>query len=91
MTDQDHEAQLLAKLGGSPEWEMLRQRAERAMTARSELLAHLFLRRNQQPDYAQLQWERGVFAGIKFVLDHPTLEAKKLERLLAAQTREDVD
>jgi hypothetical protein len=87
----DHEAQLLAKLGGSAEWQALRERAERAMRHRGEILAQQFLRRNHRPDYEQLQWERGVFAGIKFLLDHPTMEAQRLERLLERdQTREDV-
>jgi hypothetical protein len=32
-----------------------------------------------------VQFRRGFFAGIKFLLDSPTLEAKKLDRALAKE------
>lgn len=76
---------MLAALARLPEWGALRRWAEQAKDARGRHIADLFIRKNQQPDYAQLQWERGVFAGITFLLNTPTVEAAKLERLLANQ------
>lgn len=77
--------ELLAQLGNHPGWPTLREHAKQLMDAHFRGLAREFATRNNQPDYAQLQWERGVFAGIKFLLDNPTIEARKLERLLAQQ------
>jgi hypothetical protein len=49
-----------------------------------------FMAEGVEPDYARLQWMRGCFAGMKFVLDYPTIEATKLERLLAGE-QDDLD
>lgn len=58
------------------------------MDRRAERLAHQFLTRNAQPDYAELQYLRGFFAGMKFLLDQPDLEAAALQRALANDRRD---
>lgn len=58
------------------------------MDKRGGVIARQFLTRNLRPDYAELQWERGFFSGMKFLLDRPDLEAKALERALANNTKE---
>lgn len=52
------------------------------------LLAREFMNRGHAPDYAELQWQRGFFAGIKFLLDTPDLEAKRLARALAREQKD---
>jgi hypothetical protein len=78
--------QLLAALAARPEWEALRRRCERRMDGHFRRLARLFATEGQELDYARLQFQRGVFAGMKFLLDAPAVEAKKLERLLENDT-----
>lgn len=75
--------ELLAKLADDPAWGALSRVAEELMERHFRGVARDFMTRNVQPDYARLQWQRGVFAGIKFLLDSPHIQEKKLERLLA--------
>jgi hypothetical protein len=49
------------------------------------VLARAFAQRNNQPDYDRLQWERGFFAGMKFLLDNPLIEEAKLIAALDSQ------
>lgn len=79
---------LLASLAQHPAWAVLEQRGRDRMEKHGQLLATEFLSMNKQPDYGQLQWVRGVFAGIKFLIDQPTLDARKLEKLLAEERGE---
>lgn len=81
----DEDKQLLAQLGRRPEWVALRRLAEHRMQHSFERIARAFATKDVRPDYAELQWERGFFAGMKFLLDNPTVEAAKLSRLLAKE------
>lgn len=74
--------QLLAALGARPEWNALRKLARDRMERHFAKLARLFASEGEELDYARLQYQRGVFAGMKFLLDGPTIEAAKLKRLL---------
>lgn len=80
----------MAHLGQQPGWEALRSLAKERMEKHFDLLAREFAMRGKQPDFAELQWHRGFFSGMKFLLDNPTLEARKLEKALAEE-REDVN
>lgn len=84
----EHESQQLAALGNRPEWEVLRNLAKQRMESHFDRVAKAFMREGVEPDYARLQWQRGFFAGMKFLLDNPTVEAAKLDRLIAAESKE---
>lgn len=84
----DHERQLIASIAESPAWESLRKVARNRMERHFRRLAHTFAMKGVEPNYAELQWQRGVIAGMKFILDNPLIEAAKLERLLAEQQEE---
>ena len=86
MTDPDA---LLADLVHHPAWKLLAERGRERMEARGAQIAREFLEFNKQPVYASLQYDRGFFAGIKFLIDQPTLDAKKLERALAEERGDD--
>jgi hypothetical protein len=78
----EDDRKLLAALGDRPEWDALREHSEILMEKHFHRVAREFMTAGTEPEYARLQWQRGVFAGMKFLLDAPTVEAKKLERLL---------
>lgn len=88
---EDARKQLLAALGSRPEWAALTEYAKELMDQHFAKVTRHFMNEGEAPDYDRLQWQRGVFAGIKFMLDNPTLEAKKLERLLARQRPDDTE
>lgn len=79
-----HDLQLLATLIERPEWAALRRVAEQRMDRHFRRLARLFATEGEEPPYDRLQHQRGVFAGMKFVLDEPhrLLTPGRLERLL---------
>lgn len=81
----EHERQMIAALADSPGWDALRVAAEVRMQQHFRSLARMFATRGVQPDYAQLQWQRGVFAGMKFILDNPLIQAARLAKLLEDQ------
>ena len=85
----DADTQILADLSKHPGWEVLRRVAQTRMDTIGQRLAHDFLTKNNQPDYAELQWVRGVIAGFKFLLDNPDMEARKLEKLVEQQKERD--
>lgn len=76
--------QLLAGLADRPEWAALRRACEQRLDNHFRKLARIFQTEGVAPDYDRLQWQRGVFAGVKLVLDEPHKIAHKrsLERLL---------
>jgi hypothetical protein len=80
----DHEQQLLARLGNDPAWGALRARAKERLDAEFDRLAKALMR-GDDVTREDVQFRRGFFAGIKFLLDSPTLEAKKLDRALAKE------
>jgi hypothetical protein len=82
--DPDHTTQLLARLGNDPAWEALRERAKERMDTEFVRLAKALMQ-GEVPDEGNVQYRRGFFSGIKFILDSPTLEAKKLDRALAKE------
>lgn len=73
---------LVAALMERPEWEALTQLCKARMDKHFRKLARLFATEGLDPDYGRLQWQRGVFAGMKLVLDRPLIEARALARLL---------
>lgn len=79
-----HDLQLLAALIDRPEWTALRLVAEQRMHRQFRQLARMFATEGKELDYDRLQFQRGVFAGMKFVLDEPhkLLRPGRLERLL---------
>lgn len=83
----EHDRELLAHLAAHPAWEALREVAKERMddvfakTAR-ELMQGAEITREV------IEYRRGFFAGIKFLLDQPTLEAKALEKALAEEREE---
>lgn len=74
--------QLLADLTTHPGWNELRRVAKERMEGHFKELSREFASKDNRPDYETLQFQRGVFAGMKHLLDHPDLEAKRLKRLL---------
>lgn len=77
----DHDRQLLAHLGQQPGWQALRRAAEERMEREFRLMAHALMRPEGVSEEKR-HHARGFFAGMKFLLDNPTLEAKKLEKAL---------
>lgn len=73
---------LVAALMERPEWEALTQVCKARMDKHFRRLARMFATEGYDPDYGRLQWQRGVFAGMKLVLDRPLIEARALRRLL---------
>jgi hypothetical protein len=76
--------QLLATLIERPEWQALRHVAKHRMDRHFRGLARMFATEGAELDYDRLQYQRGVFAGMKFVLDEPHRIANpdRLRRLL---------
>ena len=77
--------QLLASLAQHPAWAELAKRLDDAMDKKFNGLARDFARKDHRPDYAELQWVRGFFAGMKFLWKEPTLEANALAKELARE------
>lgn len=82
--------ELIAHLADHPAWAELRKLATEQKERHFRNLLREFELKNHQPDYAELQWERGFWAGMKFLLDKPTLEAAELDRAARRRDREDV-
>ena len=82
--DPDHTTQLLARLGTDPAWPALRDRAKERMDVEFDRLAKALMR-DGEVSREEVQYRRGFFAGMKFLLDNPTLEARKLDRALAKE------
>lgn len=80
--------QLLARLGADPAWEVLRNRAKEKMDDQFVKLAKAMMRGVDLPA-TQVEYQRGFFAGMKFLLDCPTLEAKVLDRALRKESESD--
>ena len=80
----DHQTQLLARLGNDPAWEALRERAKDRMDKEFIRLAKQLMAGDDVPR-ENVEYRRGFFAGMKFLLDTPTLEAKRLDRALAKE------
>lgn len=78
----------LASLAQDPRWKELGRVMDERMDREFTSLAHKFAKLNEQPDYAQLQWVRGVMAGMKFLYRQPTLNADALSKLLAQERGE---
>ena len=78
----------LASLAADPRWQALQARAKERLDREFNSITRAFIYKDVQPDYGDLQYRRGVFAGIKFLLDQPDLDAKKLEKLLAEERGE---
>lgn len=79
-----HDVELLAALITRPEWLAFRKVAELRMDRHFRKLARLFATEGAELDYDRLQYQRGIFAGMKFLLDEPHKIANpdRLRRLL---------
>lgn len=75
----------LARLGHDPAFKRLKIVADEREAVFFTGLVRQFKTKDTRPDYEDLQWFRGFFAGMKFLLDNPTLEAKALEKELAKE------
>lgn len=71
----------LAALAQHPLWPKLREKAEQAMTKEFDRIARQLMAGRTIED-ADLAYRRGVFAGMKFLLDSPSLEATLLAQEL---------
>lgn len=80
--------ELLAQLSQHPAWPLLHERMDEYKQKHANHVAAQFLRRNHQPDYAELQWQRGVFHGISLVLAAPALEWDKVQKALTSDREE---
>jgi len=74
----------LAHLGQHPAWGQLRQLANERQDAETKRLAAAILRGDEfsQEDIA---FTRGFFRGMRYLLDNPSLEAKKLRAELGVE------
>lgn len=84
--DRDYSAEELATLATHPAWVALRAVSERKMRKEFDRMARNLMA-GDLPSVAQHQYLRGFFAGMKFLLDSPALEERKLAKAL---DREDV-
>ena len=80
-SDRDYSAEQLAALVTNPAWVALREIAERKMDREFTRMAKNLMR-GDLPSVAQHQYLRGFFAGMKFLLDTPSLEERKLAKAL---------
>lgn len=51
-------------------------------------LAREFATKGVEPNFGELQYHRGFFAGMKFLLDNPGVEYSRLQRELAKERKE---
>ena len=80
----DHDRELLSHLSSHPSWGVLRTVSKERMDEVFLLTARELMRGEVVPKEV-IEYRRGFFAGMKFLLDNPTVEAQKLERSLAAE------
>jgi membrane-associated PAP2 superfamily phosphatase len=83
----DHD-QMLGQLGLHPGWAILSEKARGKADAHFAHLARQFAAKDNRPDYDTLQWQRGFFAGMDFLIANPTVEASKLAKALAREQDE---
>jgi hypothetical protein len=81
LVDRDYDAEALASLTSHPAWDALRAKVERKMNREFSRMSSNLMR-GDIPSVAQVHYMRGVFAGMKFLLDCPAVESRKLDRLL---------
>lgn len=73
---------LLLHLKDQPGWEVLRALAKERMETHFNNLARQLMAKDATVEATDLQYRRGFFAGMKFLLDQPDLEVKRLERAI---------
>lgn len=83
--EQLERAERLVTLLDHPNWQELRNVAKDKMNKHFNLLAKELMAGRDIPD---LQYRRGFFAGMKFLLDQPDLAQKKLAAALEESTNE---
>lgn len=79
---------MVARLQGMPEWDALWRAMDEVEDRHWTRLAREFATKDNRPDYATLQWQRGFFAFSRVMRRNPVEAIQQLERLLAEQ-RED--
>lgn len=75
----------LAALAQHPGFAVLCKRVEQVMDRHFHTLAVEFATRGKQPDYAELQWQRGFLACLQKLPTIVNMEAKALAKLLAQE------
>jgi hypothetical protein len=75
---------LLAELSQHPAWPVLRGVCRDKMEREFTRLAKELMRPHSQPP-TDLDYRRGFFAGMKFLLDKPVWESQDIDRALKAQ------
>ena len=85
MSEPDQE---IAALAQHPGWPKLIERIEKAMDKHFHSLAVEFATKNKQPDYAELQWQRGFAACLQRLPTIVNMEARALAKLLAQERGE---
>ena len=79
---QDHERHELAALTTHPVWTALRSAAKVQMERQFQRMAQELMQ-GKTPSPESVEYARGFFAGMKFLLDTPTIERRRMERVLA--------
>lgn len=82
----EHQRELLAKLSKSPEWEALTAYSKDLMEMHFKQLAVGLMTKDKEVEYGDLQYRRGLFAGMKLLLDGPVISAAQIERELQKGT-----
>lgn len=75
----DSQTRLVAELGAHPGWAVLGGVVKDKMDREFRGYANELMR-GDYPDIEEIQYRRGFFAGMKFLLDRPSRASKKLER-----------
>ena len=78
----------LAELANHPAWKELYKVSEERMEMHFRVLVREFATKGVEPNYAELQYQRGFFAGMKFLLDNPGVEYRKLQRELEKERKD---
>lgn len=75
----------IADLAGHPGWELLRQRAVESRDRYMGNLAKTLYDDPSSLDPAAVEYRRGFFRGIFWLLNNPVFEARELERVISEQ------
>lgn len=82
----EHQRQQLAKLPESAEWAALTAYCKEQMEIHFKQLAVGLMTKDKEVEYGDLQYRRGLFAGMKLLLDGPAIMAAQLKRELEKGT-----
>lgn len=83
----ENQRRQLAALSLQPGWPVLRGVVKQEMERRFQIMARELMR-GAMPD---VEWTRGFFAGMKFLLDNPEIESRKLDKEFEQRKVSEVD